>query len=589
MTPVVMPSAIRSTSAARDDIAHDLDSTLVVEAAAGTGKTTELVNRILRVLATGRAAMVEIVAVTFTEKAAGELKLRLREALEQARAEAGHEAERSRLEQALETLEEAHVNTIHGFCADLLRERPVEAAVDPLFAVLTEQQSGRIYDRAFRAWLQETLKNPPEGVRRALRRSSMPAFGAGGARTSMTVRSAGCARRDGRWPRRATIRRRGSGRSFDRPHEIERLVEALHHLADLSARASNKRDNLYFDLDAVRRLSKQIRLEQGFGNHDLDGWEARLVDLVRDRGFSRTRKGSGYKYGGDVTRTDVLAARDALFNDLQQFKKEADADLAAALQQELKGATERYVALEVGHGRARLHRPAGARARSDPRQRRGPAAPAGQVQADLRRRVPGHRSAPGRDPAAARRRRSPRVGLLARPRPAAGKLFIVGDPKQSIYRFRGTDVATYWRVSRQIEQHGGRRLQLTTSFRSVPAIQRFVNAAFTTRDGRQRQRAAARLRRAVGVAPAQRVPAVRRGAAGAEAVFGSRSHAEGVRQGDRAIAAGCDRRLHRVADRLEERLAGGRARCRRTRASGCRSSRGTSRFSSGGSPVSART
>src|SRR5262245_65981640 len=73
---------------ARRAIAEDLDDTLIVEAAAGTGKTTELVKRILRVLESGRAAMTEIVAVTFTEKAAGELKLRLREVLEAARKEA---------------------------------------------------------------------------------------------------------------------------------------------------------------------------------------------------------------------------------------------------------------------------------------------------------------------------------------------------------------------------------------------------------------------------------------------------------------------------------------------------------------------
>ncbi len=67
---------------ARRAIRDDLDDTLVVEAAAGTGKTTELVNRILRVLETGPDRIEQIVAVTFTEKAAGELKLRLREALE---------------------------------------------------------------------------------------------------------------------------------------------------------------------------------------------------------------------------------------------------------------------------------------------------------------------------------------------------------------------------------------------------------------------------------------------------------------------------------------------------------------------------
>src|SRR6185295_7924446 len=162
---------------ARRAIADDLDDTLIVEAAAGTGKTTELVRRILRVLATGRATMVEIVAVTFTEKAAGELKLRLREALEQERADAASDQVRQRLELALETLEEAHVNTIHGFCAELLRERPVEACVDPLFAVLTEPQADRLYSRAFRAWLQHALENPPAGLRRGLRRSSAPSFG----------------------------------------------------------------------------------------------------------------------------------------------------------------------------------------------------------------------------------------------------------------------------------------------------------------------------------------------------------------------------------------------------------------------------
>ena len=71
---------------AREAIKSRLDATLVVEAAAGTGKTTELVNRIVRVLASGRATVGEIVAVTFTEKAAGELKLRLRQELEIGRA-----------------------------------------------------------------------------------------------------------------------------------------------------------------------------------------------------------------------------------------------------------------------------------------------------------------------------------------------------------------------------------------------------------------------------------------------------------------------------------------------------------------------
>src|SRR5213080_824405 len=173
----MMTRVICDDADARQAIKDDLDTTLVVEAAAGTGKTTELVNRILRVIATGRAKMVEIVAVTFTEKAAGELKLRLREELERARAAAADPIVRDALEEALKTLEEAHVNTIHGFCAELLRERPVEARVDPLFTVLTEGQAERVFEHAFSSWIQAQLQDPPEGVRRALRRSIWQGFG----------------------------------------------------------------------------------------------------------------------------------------------------------------------------------------------------------------------------------------------------------------------------------------------------------------------------------------------------------------------------------------------------------------------------
>src|SRR4051812_22527382 len=462
----------RGDADARKAIANDLDETLIVEAAAGTGKTTELVNRILRVLSAGGAAMGEIVAVTFTEKAAGELKLRLREKLEQDRAEAATGTVRARLDLALEQLEEAHVNTIHGFCAELLRERPVEARVDPLFAVLTEPQADRVYGRAFRAWLQEALKNPPEGLRRALRRTSAPSYGGDGGGPIDRLRNAGRSLAEARdfpcaWERPP----------FDRAGEIGRLVTAVHQFAALTASPLSARDNLYIDTGAVRRLSRQIQLEQSFGQVDLDGWEARLVDLTRDRGFSRTRKGSGYKFARDVSRTEVLAARDALFNDLQQFRKDADADLAAGLQQELAGATERYQQLKQGAG-ALDFTDLLARARdliaANPDVRRHLQQKFTRIFVDEFQDT---------DPIQAEI-------LLLLANDVRGKLFIVGDPKQAIYRFRGTDVSTYWTVRDELERRGGRVLQLTTSYRSVPAIQRFVNAAFApemTGDVRTRQ------------------------------------------------------------------------------------------------------
>jgi ATP-dependent exoDNAse (exonuclease V) beta subunit len=156
---------------ARERIERDLETTLVVEAAAGTGKTTALVGRIVAVVRGGVATLDRIIAVTFTEKAAGEMKLRLRGALEKARERTPHgTAERGHLEHALEQLEVARIGTIHALCADLLREHPVEARVDPLFEVCKEPEAQGLLDAAFDAWLPGVLHDPPEGVRRLLRR-----------------------------------------------------------------------------------------------------------------------------------------------------------------------------------------------------------------------------------------------------------------------------------------------------------------------------------------------------------------------------------------------------------------------------------
>jgi len=137
---------------ARRRILTDFGTTLFVEAAAGTGKTTALVGRIVALICEGISTLDRVVAVTFTEKAAGEMKLRLRAEIERARNAQDVTPERSaRLAKALSQLELARIGTIHGFCGDLLRERPVEAGIDPLFEVAAEDQAADLMDRAFDA------------------------------------------------------------------------------------------------------------------------------------------------------------------------------------------------------------------------------------------------------------------------------------------------------------------------------------------------------------------------------------------------------------------------------------------------------
>src|SRR5262245_34686439 len=239
---------LRSDEESRRLIHDALDDTLVVEAAAGTGKTTELVRRIVRVLAEARADVREIVAVTFTEKAAGELKLRLRQQLEESRRESPGREAQTRLDAAVQNLEEAHVSTIHGFCADLLRERPVEASIDPLFRVLTEGQAERLFNEAFGSWFQTVLARPPEGVRRSLRRASR------GSRPgdvdedgpAERLRRAGFALTEWR-----DFRAPWTREPFDRAGAVAALIELVHELADLSQKPSYAGDNLFVDTAPV--------------------------------------------------------------------------------------------------------------------------------------------------------------------------------------------------------------------------------------------------------------------------------------------------------------------------------------------------
>jgi len=465
---------------ARDQIANALDDTLVVEAAAGTGKTTELVKRILRVLATGRARVEEIVAVTFTEKAAGELKLRLREALERERAATTDAQPRERLDGALGSLEEAHVNTIHGFCAELLRERPVEAGVDPLFRVLTETQSDRLFEEAFGGWLQAQLADPPEGVRRALRRSAPFSFSGARPRDDGPIdRLQRAARELSEW---RDFPAPWTRRVFDRKGQIDRLVTELHALAALIERPSYVNDSLYLDTAAARHLSQEIQLQQEGPGHaateaDDDGLEARLVDLSRDRNFSRVRHGRGPGYRQGVTRAAVVSALEAFRASLDGFRLDADADLAAALQQELSGAAHRYEDLKARAGALDfldLLLKARDLVKGNETVRRGFQSRFTHIFVDEFQDT---------DPLQAEilllmAADDPSETDWRVAKPVPGRLFIVGDPKQSIYRFRRADVGIYREVCERLVQRGAVSVKLTASFRSVPQIQSCINAAF---------------------------------------------------------------------------------------------------------------
>ncbi len=454
-------------------ISTELDKTLVVEAAAGAGKTTELVARIVALIQNDRATIGQIVAVTFSEKAAGELKLRLREDIERARAAHPPDSEIGlRLSRAVYDFEEAHVSTIHGFCSELLRERPVEARVDPAFVVLTDTQTDRLFDEAFTSWLHAQLAFPDEGVRRSLRRPMRwrPEDDDGDGPIERLRRAA----RDLReWRDHTTP---WTQPSYDRRLSIKFLMERVKTFAELTAKPLNRADNLAGDTRHARTLNAEFeRQRRSVGDmvpeSVFDAWEASLVGLADHRDFARPRKGSGAAFAVGVTREQAQAAHAQLLADLRAFRDQANADLAALLHQEMQGCLERYERRKQEAGaldyldlliKARDLVRDNAEVREEFRKRFqvllvDEFQDTDPVQAELLLLLAGQESG----------------GL----RP--GALFIVGDPKQSIYRFRRADVGAYRRISDRLAgDRTAMPVTLQTSFRSVPAIQHFVNAAF---------------------------------------------------------------------------------------------------------------
>jgi ATP-dependent helicase/nuclease subunit A len=148
--------------AAREKIAQELDINLLVEAGAGSGKTTSLVRRMIRLIESGKVQVGEIAAITFTRKAAAELRERFQNELEKAFRKCQDSGTKKLLGQALEDLDQSFMGTIHSFCAKLLRERPVEAGLDPEFTELDTVSEQLLEQQAWDQYLLGVKLNQPE-------------------------------------------------------------------------------------------------------------------------------------------------------------------------------------------------------------------------------------------------------------------------------------------------------------------------------------------------------------------------------------------------------------------------------------------
>jgi ATP-dependent exoDNAse (exonuclease V) beta subunit len=428
----------------------------IVEASAGTGKTRELVNRIVAAVVEG-CGIEHVVAVTFTHAAAGEMKLRVRQELDRARQNEDLAPEaRERAGEALQHLERAFIGTIHSFCAQLLRQRPVEAGVDPAFEEMAQPESYALFGQVFHAWIEERLASVPAIFNRLFARLSWR-----DSDPMESLKSAAWSLAEWRdFP--AAWRRQ----KLEWQQQVESLFDQIAGVVAMRSQCEKReRDPLYADLQPVADCLNRFRTARSIGREDYDSWESDILYLLEAKPLRFLRQGHG-PFSRAVTRDAMLGAWDKLRNDIQHFREQADADLASALREELWPVVAKYQEAKQRLGKLdftdllifarRLLQNDDARAYFQSRYQRlfiDEFQDTDPLQAEI-------------------------LQSLSRDR-----LFLVGDPKQSIYRFRRADVELYRQICGDLARGGATSLTLSKSRRSVVPIQEFVNAAFTDMPG----------------------------------------------------------------------------------------------------------
>jgi ATP-dependent helicase/nuclease subunit A len=455
----------------RERIRDELDRNLFVEAGAGAGKTSSLVGRIVELVRSG-VVIGAIAAITFTEKAAADLRHRLRGALQQAAADtAGHgdPCEHDRFEAALDELDHAPIGTLHAFARRLLNEFPVAAGLPPGFGVLDELESGLAFEERWEDLLERLLEHPHP---------------AGGALEGGIALVQLCDFDD--FGLHKTFRRVAVG--F---HENWDLVEArvdtseppawsvdVTRLTALVEAASHvvtpPDDSQALCVDALRVWAAELRT----GTTTIEQLTTCLAIARRFANAGRIGNKANWRgHGGDTALADLRARELEIFAEAQCQLESARTHrvrlvgailgawvLGSAQARAADGTVEFHDLLVLARRlvstqpdiRAALHRRY-QRLLLDEFQDTDP------IQLEIAVRL----AAAPDDPAQAKD--------WTELEPLPGRLFIVGDPKQSIYRFRRADIGQYLRAADQVGADGA---TLSANFRSSAPVIRWVNHVF---------------------------------------------------------------------------------------------------------------
>lgn len=407
-------------ASARRAIQEELEVNFLVEASAGTGKTHSLTSRIVAGIVSGAYDPAKVVAVTFTRKAAAELRARVRLGLEQAGV-------------GDEMFDQVFIGTVHAFCARILQNFPVESGLSPGFREIEES-----HDREMRQHF----------LRLGVDRQMLGLL----AEFDSSIQDL--------WPALELMVENGDVEYASTAVKLPDLGEAWAAVDEfcehLRLPITNERHPTCKLLVHGRELHRQRRLADRSRLRDLirllSAWESDLTPVKRYWGSGRQEQNARLEaltfqikhFRATVARPFLETCRTHLYGECvpvlqsvaQRCREERRRLGLVNFNDLLCHTLELLRRNEAIRSSLKLHVLVDEFQDTDP------------LQAEIFFLFSG----PGRN-----------MGDIV-PRP--GSLFLVGDPKQSIYRFRRADMHTYQAVRRRLLETGGRTLSLCTSFRS---------------------------------------------------------------------------------------------------------------------------